>query len=356
MVVNIDINGAKNSALPIISATLLDRRIYNLKNIPMISDILSQIDILRQFNVTVEINGNCLTINTLNFRIPSIINYSKNHRGSYYFIGSTFYTNKDMLFILGNGCNISKENRKVNYHIDIIKLSGRSINYYKDNLEITGKYNDKSISYTFEKPSVGGTINGLFILSRINAKSELVNYAKDPYIFDVINFLIKIGINIEYDNNKIIIYGNKNFNSEKINFTISPDPIEAISYIIYSSIIQKNNSISSYTIGPIILKDLGNSLKIMDNIGINLIEKDEKYYFIRKGELKNFSIETDYFPGIYTDCQPFFCILSLFINGKCEITENVWDNRFNYIHEINKLGFTAFFKKMFIFHENVYFF
>ena len=57
---------------------------------------------LGQFNVTVEINGNCLTINTLNFRIPSIINYTKNHRGSYYFIGSTFYTNQDILYRLKN--------------------------------------------------------------------------------------------------------------------------------------------------------------------------------------------------------------------------------------------------------------
>ena len=339
MVVNININGAKNSALPIISATLLDKKIYYLKNIPIISDVISQIDILKQFNVTVEINGNCLIINTLNFRIPNFINYSKNHRGSYYFIGSTFYLNQDISFILGNGCNISSTNRKVNYHLDIINMTGRNIKYENDILEITGKYVDKDISYRFENPSVGGTINGLFILSRINSKSELINYAKDPYIFDVINLLIKIGININYNNEKIIINGNRNFNNENLTFSISPDPIEAISYIIYSTIIQKNNSISSYTIGPIILEHLGLTLDLLENIGIKLIMCRYGYFFIEKKELIEFDIETDYFPGIYTDIQPFLCILSLFIQGVCKIKENVWDNRFNYVKEINKLGY-----------------
>ena len=80
------------------------------------------------------------------------------------------------------------------------------------------------------------------------------------------------------------------FNSEKINFTISPDPIEAISYIIYSTIIQKNNSISSYTIGPIILEDLGNSLKYKSG-PIDLMDLTSSFCYFY---LPHFSIYSSY--------------------------------------------------------------
>ena len=98
---NVNIHGAKNSALPILAATLLKKNLYYIRNIPLVSDINVQIDILKQFNVKVwHINKKNLLIDTTCLIIPREIDYSKNTRGTYYFIGSTVMYDNDLEYSL----------------------------------------------------------------------------------------------------------------------------------------------------------------------------------------------------------------------------------------------------------------
>jgi UDP-N-acetylglucosamine 1-carboxyvinyltransferase len=338
MIQNINIHGAKNSALPIIAATLLFKKKYILENVPMIDDILTQINILKQFNVDIQFIDNNIIIDTRNIILPSQINYDTNTRGTYYFIGSTIHYDINLNYLLGNGCNIDTENRKINYHLDLIKLAGKEYIFNNNKLQIFGNFVENNCEYKFTNPSVGGTINGLLIFSKINCSCVLKNYAKDPYIFDMINFLKLNGVNIEYTDDFIKING-YNENNDNIKYKIISDPIEALSYIIFSGIYQKNNTISSYTIGPIDISHFGIAFQTLQNIGIELIQsKIESYYFIKKDKIKNFNIKTDYYPGIYTDIQPFFAILGLESNTQSIIQETIWFNRFNYAKEINKIN------------------
>ncbi len=338
MIQNINIHGAKNSALPIIASTLLFKKKYILENIPLIDDVLIQLDILKQFNVLVTIENNNILIDTTNSHMPNIINYESNTRGTYYYIGSTIHYDSNLKYYMGNGCNIDINNRKINYHLDLIKLTGKEYTFNNNELQIYGNFTNTDKEYIFEHPSVGGTINGLLIFSKINCKCILKNYAKDPYIFDMINFLRLNGVNIEYTNDYIIING-FNYLNDEIKYKIINDPIEALSYIIYSGIYQKNNTISSYTIGPINTLHFGICLEILNNIGIELLISDiESFYFIKKTEFKKFHIKTDFFPGLYTDVQPFFALLGLEINDNSIIQETIWLNRYNYAKEINKIN------------------
>lgn len=336
---NIDIQGAKNSALPIIAGTLLAKTKYKLYNIPLISDIYIQLNLLKQYNVDIKLEKDYIFIDTTNMKIPDKIIYDTNTRGTYYFIGSTIYNDINLEFVLANGCDIDNNNRKIDIHLELIKMYGKKYEYKNEILKIYGKKNINNFNYKFKIPSIGATINGLFIFSNTDNKIILENYAKDPYIFDVINFLIKIGINITFDENKIIIDGKHNNNNEIISHTIIPDPIEAISYIIYSGINLIDNSISSYTIGPLIIEDLGKCKQVLENIGIELLYSHNNYYYIKKNKLNNFNITTGYFPEIYTDTQPFFCILGLHINESSIINELVWNNRFKYVNQLNKFGY-----------------
>jgi UDP-N-acetylglucosamine 1-carboxyvinyltransferase len=337
---NVIIYGAKNSAIPIIAGTLLCAAEYTLTNIPLNSDVMCQLSILKQFNVDIKINNNSLFINTKNVIIPNTLKYDTNTRGTYYFLGSTIHYNSNIQFQLGNGCNIDNSSRKINYHLELIEKSGKRYKYINDNLQIYGNTHDQDLLYRFEKPSVGATINALFIYSKLNSINTFENYAKDPYVIDVIEFLRKIGIDIYYDNYKIVINGNSRIcNSYRISHTIICDPIEAVSYIICASIYLNEDSISPYTIGPIIIEHLGDTYYILKDIGIELIEAADNNYYIKKNILKQFNITTGYFPELYTDCQPFFCILALFIDGVCSIKEQIWDNRFNYVIELNSLGY-----------------
>ncbi len=339
---NININGAKNSALPILAATLLAKNKYYFNNIPNISDIEIQLDLLKQFNVSIEyLSNNNLIIDTTNLLIPNELIYNNNTRGTYYIIGSTIHYPSNLIYKFGSGCDIENQGRKINYHLDLINISGKNYNLVNNNLSIYGNFDTKDKKYIFENPTVGGTLNGLLIFSKINCLTIFENYAKEPYIFDLINFLIKLGINITYNDTQLKIHGTNNIvENSIINYEIIYDPIEFISYYIFSGINLMNNTISPYTIGPINLNILGTSLTLLKDIGLELIESTKKdYYFIRKTTLNNFNITTDYYPGIFTDVQPFFCLLSLFQDKICTITENIWNNRFNYINELNKLGY-----------------
>jgi len=342
----IHIHGAKNSALPILAATILNKNIYFIDNIPLIDDVFIQIEILKQFNVSCNfINKNTLIVNTKNLIIPTSIDYSKNTRGTYYFIGSTSPYNINLEYILNIGCKI--DTRQIDYHIELLKLLGKNVKNYENKIIITGNCINNNINYYFKKPSVGATINALFMFSKTKSTVILNNYAKDPYVIDVIHFLKKLNINIKWDENKIII--NEKYidsflqlnENRIIHHKLIYDPIETLTWIIFSSINLKDDSFSRYSIGPIEITNLGNCYNLLKNIGIELIETCIKnYYIVYKNHLKNFTIDTDYFPGIYTDIQPLLCILALHIeNPNSIIRENIWNNRFAYINEINKFGF-----------------
>ena len=340
----IHINGAKNAALPILAATILKKKIYYIENIPLIEDVFIQIKILSQFNVSCNfINKNTLIINTTKLEIPKYIDYSNNTRGTYYFIGSTAPYNKKLEYLLDIGCKI--DTRQIDYHIEFLILLGKTVETYDNKIIISGNCINKDLNYYFKKPSVGATINALLMFSKSKSTIILNNYAKDPYVIDTINFLKKLSFNITFDQDKIII--NKKTLLNKINreqiikHKLIYDPIETLTWIIFSAINLNNDTFSKYGIGPIEIKNLGDTYNLLKFIGIELIETDiNDYYIIYKKKLNNFHIVTNYFPGIYTDIQPLLCILALHIeNPNSTIKENIWTNRFNYIEQINKFGF-----------------
>lgn len=335
---NIDIHGSKNSALPIIASTILEKKIYYIKNIPQISDIDVQFSILKQFNVIINrINKFDAIIDTTNLTLPNQLNYDKNARGTYYFIGSSFHYNTKLEYLISNGCNI--DTRNIDYHIQLLKLTGKDVYVNDNSVAISGNYNDVPLCFELPKPSVGGTLNALMIFSKFRSTMQIKNYAKDPYIFDTIEFLKKIGAKISYDEYTITISRREN-DDIFVQHTIISDPIEAITYIIYSGINLHNDSISTYTIGPINIPSLGDAYNSLKNIGIELIESNSpEHYYVKKYVLKSFYIETGFFPNIYTDVQPFFCLLALFSDGNSTIKENIYNDRFRYIEEIKKIGY-----------------
>uniref|UniRef100_A0A6C0I825 UDP-N-acetylmuramate dehydrogenase n=1 Tax=viral metagenome TaxID=1070528 RepID=A0A6C0I825_9ZZZZ len=335
----ITINKAKNSLLPIVCATLLKKGKYIFNNVRMIDDLKIILQLIIQFNVKYYFKKSNLIIDTTRITIPNKLHYRENTRASYYLIGSTIHYN-NCSFYFGNGCDIHHESRKINYHLDLITLSGKEYTIINGMLTVTGTFTNKNVYYRFQKPSVGATINAILLFCKLKISSIFDNYAKDPYIFDVIKFIRKLGFYVYYNETYIVLNGNKTTNINKVVYhNVIPDPIETLSYIILSAITLPNNTISWYTIKNVKIKNLGESLNLLNEIGITLVRsKKQGSFFIKKNVLKPFVIETGYFPKVYTDAQPFFCILALFIGG-CTITETIWDNRFNYIHEINKLGY-----------------
>ena len=331
----IRIHGAKNSALAIIAATLLSKGIWSLNNIPMIADVCVQFDILRQFNVKIkQIKEYDWEIDTTNMSIIENIDFSKNIRGSYYFMGVLNAYASRTIHKLSNGCNI--DDRTIDIHLDFFSQIGVSCEIKDGDYVLTRNEwpKKKEIEYIFKKKTVGGTVNAILSTVVSDKKVLLKDCAIDPYITDLINFLNKAGSSIHQDGDRIYINGTHHLNP--IGYTIMFDPIEAGTYLAAIALLSKK----PMRIGPMIPSDIGSFFDYLIKIGVKIKNLGDCIYEVTPIEFySNFCIATQPFPGIYTDLQLFAALLGLRSNKISQITENIMLKRFEYLNEIKKIGY-----------------
>lgn len=346
----IEISGAKNLVLPLLASTILSRNSYIISNFSINNDVLSQLNILSQFGVKYKYDKSCssITIDSSNLRVPDSIDFTEKARANYYFIGSSLLYNRISNFIISNGCNIDERN--IDFHLKLLNLLGKNFKLNHNELFIDKNkiVSNQTLELFLPKPSVGATVNALLMFCKGSNTLALKNYAKDPYIFEQIAFLKTLGANIQITDKELVISGTNLIENETIVFDIMPDPIEALSYIIFSaiSLLKNKDNISKFVIGPINTCHLGLALDKLKEIGIHLIESYNKDYFHISidNKLKPFNIMTDYFPGIYTDSQPFFALLASFIEGRSEIKDTVYSQRFAYINDYKQYGIDIYLK------------
>jgi len=341
----INFNGAKNSALPILACCLLSKGKYKILNVPKIKDIYNLLDLIKQFNVNITWNKKELTINIEELSIPKKMDYVENFRASYYLIGSTcnMITN-NFIYEVSKGCEIGE--RPINYHIDFIEKMGYRVVIKKTQVSIYYNKNVEEceeIYFKIKKKSVGCTINGIILSVKSNKIVYLEEYSKEPYIYDTINFLIKMGANIEITEKYIKIIGKKMLNS--CNYEIMYDPIETGTYIILAAILNYKKLYHNLIIGPIIKSNLGKFNIFLKEVGFILVPNKykENYYTISfnhniTNTIKNLKIETGYYPDIYTDLQPLIVLLLSELEICSNLKENVWEDRYKYIKGLNRMG------------------
>jgi UDP-N-acetylglucosamine 1-carboxyvinyltransferase len=195
----------------------------------------------------------------------------------------------------------------------------------------------EKINISLPFPSVGATEHLITSAVLLEGKSiKISNCAMEPEITDLIDFLIKMGAKIEGKNTSIItIKGVKELKGTE--YSVSPDRIEAGTYIIMGAILGDNLKIEE-----VCIDDLRILLNILEEIGINFeISEKENYVKISKANFKNIStmnIDTAPYPGFPTDLQPQISVLASLIPGKSTISENIFSSRFNHIDELNRMG------------------
>ena len=342
----ININGAKNSSLSILSSCLLCKDEYKILNIPNIKDIHDLSDLMRQFNINIVRRKKTTIINTKELCLPKKLKYKNNFRGSYYLIGATSNMITDNFkYEISKGCEIGK--RPINYHIDFLEKFGYKVISENKHISViyTNNVNKKETLYfKIKKKSVGTTINSIILSVKSNKVVYLENYSKEPYIFDTVSFLVKMGAKIEITDIYIKIIGKQILNS--CNYKIMYDPIEMGTYIIIAAILQYKNLYDNLIIGPLTFDKFGKFNNLLHKIGILCIKNNykENYYTIGFNsnisdiDRQNINIETGCYPEIYTDLQPLIVLLLSELNIISSIKENVWEDRFKYINELNKLG------------------
>ena len=327
----IKISGAKNSALALIPISLLSDGVVTIDNVPHVSDIEVLKEILEYLGAKVSFDNNVMVIDNkdvVNKEIPEEL--SKKMRASYYFMPvllSRF--NKVEMFFPG-GCSIGA--RPIDQTLKALTILGGEVVEDNDHYCITTNGLVGGHVY-LDMPSVGATVNTIIAAVRAKGLTILENAAKEPEIVNVATFLNSMGAKITgAGTSEIRIEGVPNL---KGCYTeVIPDRIEAGTYAIIGAMIGNNLKISN-----IIPDHIDALLLKMQEMGIDYILDDNSVTITAPTKsLKPVSIKTLGYPGFATDLQQPVTPLLTQATGVSTLEETIYENRFNNVPYLNKMG------------------
>ena len=327
----IKISGSKNASLPILAATLLlDKKIF-LKNLPKVKDIETMILLLKSLGSSIENNKKTLTINN-NKQVKTFAAYSlvKTMRAGILVLGPLLAKFGKAKVSLPGGCAIGT--RPVDIHLQALSKLGVKYKIIQGYVYANAPKGLVGANIKFPKISVGATENLIIAACLAKGKTTLSNCAIEPEIKDLVNFLIKMGCNIEWIAKRTIkIIGVNNLN--EINYNIMPDRIEAGTYLIAAALTEGNLKITG--IDP---KIINTEINVLKKIGAKIIQKKNEILIQGSKKIKNINIKTSPYPGFPTDLQAQMMVLLCKANKNSYIREEIFENRFMHVAELNRMG------------------
>ena len=329
---SISCSGAKNAALPMLAATILSDKAITFKNLPYLQDITTMFEILGSMGADISLNENMdFTISTCNLHdFEARYELVKTMRASILVLGSLVARHGFARIALPGGCAIGT--RPVDFHLDALEKLGAKIELKNGYIEASSK-KLRGCEITFPGVSVTGTENIMMAAVLAKGQTILRNVAKEPEVEDLANFLISMGAKIQgAGSDEIIIDGVDDLQGSI--FSIPADRIEAGTYLIAAAVTAGEVTISN--IEPIRMNNILDKLKLSGatiNVGENTIQLSMK-----DNEILPVDISTAPFPGFPTDMQAQFTVLNSLSNGSAVVTENVFENRFMHVQELNRMG------------------
>lgn len=329
----ISIQGSKNSVLPILAATILNRGTSKIFGCPKISDVYHMIEILEYIGCEVTWEGHTVTVdsrNANNFNIPST--FVSKMRSSIVFLGSLIGRFNQAVITYPGGCLIG--DRPIDIHIESLKKMNIIIDDNNNVLQVkTDKILGKKI--VLKLPSVGATQNIMMAAVLASGKTCIINAAREPEIIELANFLNCQGAKIKgAGTRKIIIEGVEKLKS--CEYAISGDRIVAGTYLAAVA------ALGGYvTLKNIDYKHLEYTIALLRKAGCQIIT-DEDYIIINKNPSKKLkrlkNLVTKPYPGFPTDMQSQFLVALTTAQGKSTINEKIFDSRFKVVPELTKMG------------------
>ena len=329
---SINISGSKNASLPILAATILVNKV-TLNNVPQVKDIDTMIELLTSLGSKIYINKNKKKIKIHNYKSNKKVakyKYVKTMRAGILVLGSLLSKFGKAKVSLPGGCAIGL--RPVNLHIEALKKMGVKIKIIQGYIYATANNGLKGTKISFPKVSVGATENLIIAACKAKGRTILSNCAIEPEVKDLSNFLIKLGCKIKWlGKRKVQIDGVKNL--KDINYNIMFDRIEAVTYMIAAA--ATNGRVSIKNIQP---KIIDKEILLLKKIGVKIIEKKNKITIISSKSLKGINIKTSPYPGFPTDLQAQLMVLMCKAKNQSIIRENIFENRFMHVSELNRMG------------------
>ena len=330
----ISISGSKNATLPILAASILAKKV-RLKNIPLVKDIFTMIELLNFIGLKTKIinKSNIIEIKNSGKNINTLAPYKlvKTMRAGVLVLGSLLTKYGKAKVSLPGGCAIGT--RPVDLHLFALKKLGAKIKIKNGYILAEEKKGLVGTTVKFPSISVGATENALLAACKAKGKTVLKNCAIEPEIKDLIIFLNKLGFKINFKGRTISVYENK-LTSSNISPKGSFDRIELGTYMIACALLVKKKIIID-KIDPKIVKNEINDLK---TIGVKIIKKKTSIIIKKNKKLKKINITTKPYPGFPTDLQAQLMVLLTQVEGVSKIKENIFENRFMHVPELKRMG------------------
>lgn len=328
------IEGAKNTALPILAATLLTKEETIISGVPPLKDVEIMIEVLKSLGATVEY----LDEKKIKIRNENLARYETPYelmdkmRASFLVMGPLLARLGKTITNLPGGCNIGA--RPVDLHLKGFKSLGAEISEDVNAIgaRVEGRLKGGYVYLDF--PSVGATENIMMAAVLADGETVIDNAAMEPEITDLANFLTKMGAKIKGPGTQTItIEGVRELKGTS--HTIIPDRIEASTYMVAAAITKGDvivkNVLASH-VRPVIakLREMGCTVEVDDDADMVRVIGTEN--------LKATHIRTLPYPGFPTDAQSQFMTLMTICQGESSVEETVFENRFMHVEELQKMS------------------
>ena len=327
----VEVGGAKNAALGLLAASIMTNEDVTIENLPDVSDINQLIDAIENIGATVTRNDrHTVTINGSTIK-SHVVDYEQMRkiRASYYLLGALLGKMSKAEVALPGGCAIGS--RPIDQHLKGFRALGADI--ITDHGMVNAQADRLTGSHIFfDVVSVGATINVMLAAVKADGKTIIENAAKEPHIVDVANMLNSMGANIRgAGTDKIRIQGVRKLHGTV--YSTIPDQIEAGTFMCAAA--ATGGEVLIKNVIPRHLESISSKLIEM---GCTVIEYDDAVRVKAGDFIRGAKIKTLPYPGFPTDMQPQMSTVLSLANGNSTVTESIFENRFKYVDELNRMG------------------
>ncbi len=331
LVGSVEIQGAKNSALPLLSACLLTKDIVTLSNVPDISDTVNMLKLLSSLGAEVRYENEVAVVDSSSVTSNEIpVELAKELRSSIFLLGSILARRGTARLPYPGGCDIGL--RPIDLHLKALREMG--VDVTEEGGYVTCRCSNlEATNVTLDYPSVGATENVMLLATVVEGVTTVANAAAEPEIEDLQNFINAMGGEISGAGTPFIkIKGGKPLKGTK--FNVMPDRIEAGTYLAGALLCG----------GDVTLRGAKDThlLSLLSKISkwdCKIESSSDKIHITSNGKLGELGvIETKPYPGFPTDLQAVVCTVASLAKGSTMIVENLFENRFRHLPELKKMG------------------
>lgn len=329
---DVSIHGAKNSALPVLAATLLAHGVSEIHNCPQLSDVAASVRILRYLGCSVSRSGDCVTVDSTGLNrsdIPDTL--MREMRSSIVFLGAIVARTGEAHMSFPGGCELGT--RPIDLHLSALRDLGVGISEERGRLEcrVAGRLKGTTIALAF--PSVGATENILLASVTAEGVTTILNAAREPEIEDLCDYLIRCGARISgAGESAITVEGVESLTG--CSHRVIPDRIETVTYM----------AAAAATGGSLTLKrtrpeHIATVIPAFEEAGCRVLPGKEELFIAAPERLRRVhSVRTMPYPGFPTDAQAPTMAMTCLAEGTSVFIENIFESRYKHAGELMRLG------------------